>query len=48
MFLGSVTATVYAATTGSCTVKSCQQDDKDKKDCKKEGEEKKCCAKDKK
>ena len=44
VFLGSVTATVYAASTDSCSVKSCQQDDKDKKDCKKE----KGCCKDKK
>lgn len=51
MFLGSVTATAYAATTGSCSVKSCQQDDKDKKDCKKEKgccKDKKECSKDKK
>ncbi len=51
MFLGSLTATVYAATTGSCSVKSCQQDDKDKKDCKKEKgccKDKKECSKDKK
>jgi hypothetical protein len=51
MFLGSVTATAYAATIGSCTVKSCQQDDKDKKDCKKEKgccKDKKECSKDKK
>ncbi len=51
MFLGSVTATAYAATTGSCSVKSCQQDDKDKKECKKEKgccKDKKECSKDKK
>ena len=51
MFLGSVTATAYAASTGSCSVKSCQQDDKDKKDCKKEKgccKDKKECSKDKK
>jgi hypothetical protein len=51
MFLGSVTATAYAATMGSCSVKSCQQDDKDKKDCKKEKgccKDKKECSKDKK
>jgi len=51
MFLGSISATAYAASSGSCTVKSCQQDDKDKKECKKDKgccKDKKECSKDKK
>ncbi len=51
MFLGSISVTAYAATSGSCSVKSCQQDGKDKKECKKEKgccKDKKECSKDKK
>lgn len=51
MFLGSISATAYAASSGSCTVKSCQQDDKEKKECKKDKgccKDKKECSKDKK
>ena len=51
MFIGSVSLTAYAASTGSCSVKSCQQDNKEKKECKKEKgccKDKKECTKDKK